>query len=468
MQKIEQSLWGIFFSRALSILTHLRFTPYDNKTEQGRAGERIRLLGWAVLTSGLSKCGSLLIVLASVRWGVDYLGAERFGLWMTITSLITLLSFADFGMSNSLVNLISNAAGRHDLEAIRRIVSNGLAIMIFVSSALGFIFYSVYFFIDWSMVVNVSESTSILESGPAIAVYVTIFLISLPLSVVQRVQVGLQESWRSNLWTFVGQLLALIGLGIVVQLGGGVPYLVLAVAGIPVTITAINHLDFFLRHRPEIKPRLVYLDKEIVKKIAHVSLLFLIMQFMAVIGNATDNIVIAQILGAAAVAPFSIIQKLTMILGVAQLFIVPMWPAFGESMARGDYAWAKKALTKILIFSTMLGIFAGFIILLYGEKMIRLWAGASMVPNKSLILGFAVFSILMSVGGSLSVFLNNGEFLRRQAAIFIFASVMSVIFKFVLVSYWQDASGAIWGTVIGYSIFFVIPAFRIAFSRKNI
>lgn len=140
---------------------------------------------------------------------------------MTITSIITPLSFADFGITNSLVNLVSASAGKNDTEAMRRGISNGFAIMNSVALVLGFVFFSVYLFIDWGKATNVIEPTSIREAGPAIAVYVTIFLISLPLSVVQRVQIGLQESWRSNLWTFVGQLLALIGLALVVHSGWG-------------------------------------------------------------------------------------------------------------------------------------------------------------------------------------------------------------------------------------------------------
>lgn len=462
-----RGMGGRLGNRITTLISHLRIAPYDVTTPEGRSSERVRLLSWAALTAGVSKIGSLLIVLASVHWGVDYLGIERFGLWMTITSIITLLSFADFGMSNSLVNLVSASAGKNDAEAMRRGISNGFSIMVLAALVLGFVFFSVYFFIDWGKATNVIEPTSIREAGPAIAVYVTIFLISLPLSVVQRVQIGLQESWRSNLWTFVGQLSALIGLALVVHLDGGVPYLVMAVAGIPLAVTAINYMDYFFRLRRDLCPRLVDIDRATAKRLTHISMLFLLMQFMAVIGNASDNIIIAQLLGAAAVSSFAIIQKLTIILGLAQLVISPMWPAFGEAMARGEHVWARRALTNILIFSLLFGIFAGFIILVFGVDIIAIWAGRLMVPNESLLAGFAAFSVLMSIGGSLSVFLNNGEYLRRQAFIFIVASIMSILLKFVLVAYWQDASGAIWGTVIGYSLFFVVPALFIAYSTKT-
>lgn len=450
------------------IISHFRLTPYDITTQEGRSSERIRLLSWGALTASLSKVSSLLIVLASVRWGVGYLGVERFGLWMTITSIITLLSFADFGISNSLVNSVSTAAGKNDREAMRRDISNGFVIMTLVALVLGFVFLSVYFFIDWGAVTNVVEPTSVREAGPAIATYVGIFLISLPISVVQRVQIGLQESWRTNLWNFVGQLFALIGLALIVHLDGGVPYLVMAVAGIPVVVTAVNYLDYFYRLRQDIRPRLLDIHSETARRLTHVSMLFFLMQFMAVIGNTSDNVIIAQLLGASAVSSFAVMQKLTIFLGLAQLFISPMWPAFGEAMARGEHVWARRALTYILIASLLLGVCAAFVIIVFGAKIIETWAGSSMVPNKSLLIGFAVFSVLMSIGGSLSVFLNNGEYLRRQALIFIGASVISILLKIYFVTYLQDASGAVWGTVIGYSLFFIVPALLIAYSNKKI
>ena len=84
-----------------------------------------------------------------------------------------------------------------------------------------------------------------------------------------------------------------------------------------------------------------------------------------------------------------------------------------------------------------------------------------------MLAGFAVYSVLMNIGGSLSVFLNNGEYLKKQALIFGVASIISILLKIILVAFWRDASGAIWGTVIGYSIFFIGPACLIAYTKKN-
>ena len=48
---------------------------------------------------------------------VHYLGAERYGVWLTISSLLTWMSMTDFGLAgNALVNVLAEASGREDRE----------------------------------------------------------------------------------------------------------------------------------------------------------------------------------------------------------------------------------------------------------------------------------------------------------------------------------------------------------------
>lgn len=464
--KVGAKVIMLLLSRANSLLSHVHFRPYDVSIPEGRNAERLRRLGWGTITAGLSKAGGLLTAVFSVGLTAHYLGNERFGLWMTITSIITLLSFADLGMSNSLVNSVSEASGKNDDARLHRDISNGFVIMFFVALCIGVAIGLLYPFVNWASVINVTQPLAIAEAGPALAIYVTMFLISLPLSVVQRVQIGLQEGWRANLWQFVGQLAALAGLLTVVRFNGGVPYLVLAVGGLPVVATAANFVHYFFRTNPRIRPSLSMLDPFTSKRLANVSLFFLVMQLTALIGNGADNIIVGQILGASAVAPFAVAQKLAMVLGISQLFISQIWPTFSEALARGDYQWARRALSNCLLASVILGIFSGLIIIVFGAEIITRWASNSQVPSESVLIGFGVSSVLMGVGGSLSVFLNSGRYLRTQTIIFLVSSVLAVALKIVLVVYWQDAAGAVWGGVIGYSIAFVIPALVVIYSKQ--
>jgi hypothetical protein len=49
------------------------------------------------------------------------------------------------------------------------------------------------------------------------------FLINLPLGIVQRIQLGYQEGFQNNLWSIAGSLLGLTGVLLAIELKSGLP-----------------------------------------------------------------------------------------------------------------------------------------------------------------------------------------------------------------------------------------------------
>src|ERR1039458_3406094 len=76
----------------------LTLQPFDVATEQGRSRERYRRAALTTFTSVVARAVAVLTWLLAVRLTVRYLGDERYGLWMTITSVMAMMSFADLGI----------------------------------------------------------------------------------------------------------------------------------------------------------------------------------------------------------------------------------------------------------------------------------------------------------------------------------------------------------------------------------
>src|SRR5205823_1872065 len=64
---------------------------------------------------------------------VRYLGAERYGAWMTISSVLVFLGFGDFGLASSLTNALGKAFGADDRASARRFVTTTLAALTVVA-----------------------------------------------------------------------------------------------------------------------------------------------------------------------------------------------------------------------------------------------------------------------------------------------------------------------------------------------
>lgn len=119
-------------TRQLAFVARLK--PFDVSTPEGRSKERYRRAGLTTLTSIAARGISLLTVLISVPLTIGYLGAERYGLWMTISSVIAMIGFLDFGLGNGLLNAVSEANGRDDREAAHRYVSSAFFMLLGVAA----------------------------------------------------------------------------------------------------------------------------------------------------------------------------------------------------------------------------------------------------------------------------------------------------------------------------------------------
>ena len=152
-------------------LAVLRLQPFDERTAQGRAQERHRRAALSALAAALSKALSVLATLVSIPLALAYLGAERFGVWSTLSALVLALQFADLGLGNGVVNAVSSAFGARDQAALRRYVSSAAFALLGVCLALGMLAWAVVPGVAWASVFNLQGALARAEVLPAVAVF---------------------------------------------------------------------------------------------------------------------------------------------------------------------------------------------------------------------------------------------------------------------------------------------------------
>lgn len=457
-------LKNIIFIYILKFKDILQFSSHKSDTDTGKSKERYRRILLTGGSTAIVKILSASINLITVPLTLNYLGAERYGLWMAISSIMVLMSFADLGLGNGLLNAISKAHGRKSIKEAQIAVSSTFYMLLSISGILFLIFLIIYPFIEWQIVFNAQSKLAIDESGPTMFVLVITFLINMPLGVVQRIQDGYQEGFRFQIWLIVGSIISLVGLLTCIYLETGLPWLVLAFSSGQLIAILFNGILLFSKRRKELRPRLTYFDFTIAKYLFNAGLIFFFLGIFTLLGNASDNIVLAHTLGPASVAGYEIVKKVFLFSMVTQFIIQPLWPAFGEAMESGDYNWAKRTLTKAIKLSILSSALISFPLLLFGKQLIEIWVGPEFVPSWSLLVGFYVFVLFANYGGVMSTFLNSGALIKKQLLIIGLASLSSIFLKIVL-SLNFGVSGIIWATILSYSIFYIIPSYKIAFNH---
>lgn len=438
-----------FYGKGQELKSILRLTPFDVSSAEGRSKERYRRILLTVLSALATRGIGMVAAIITTPLTLSYLGAERFGLWMTISSITALLAFADFGIGSGLLNAISHAHGQDDRSAAQKSVSSAFFLLALIATMLILGFIASYAWIPWDRVFNLRQGANASEASYAVAVLLTCIALNLPLDTVRRVQLGYQEGYESNLWqagASIGMVAGVVGAALV---HAHLPFLVLASNGIPVLVTFFNWVFQFTWRRRWLIPRLMYFDFATGSSILRSGGVFAILQLIAFIGFFSDNFIITHILGPAAVAPYAVIYKLYSAIFLVQFIITPLWPALAEAIARGDHAQAHRMFERAMRICLGTGLVIAIFLVGLGRPIVTFWVGQKLTPEWSLLLGFGAWTLIASYYAAIAALLSGPNLLFRQLRIFGTAALISVSLKIFLVTL-VGISGAIWSSVIGY------------------
>ncbi len=430
---------------------------FDTSTPEGRARERHRRVTLSAMASALAKLISLGTALITVPLTLHYLGAERYGLWMTISSLVVMLAFADFGIGNGVLNAVAKAHGNNDVQALRVCVSSGYCILSLVALGLLVLLAVSYAFVPWPALFNVNNELARREVGPAVAVFLACFALAVPLGIVQRVQMGLQRSFLASLWQCVGSVLGLLGVIVAVHQQAGLPWLVLAFFGAPLLAGAMNTLVFFGRSNRELAPRRAWVSSPAAVDLVRAGALFFVLQLVVGIAYASDSFVITHVLGPAAVADYAVPERMfslvTMALG---MFLAPLWPAYGEAIARGDTAWVRRTLWRSAATAVLVSAACSLVLVIFGPMLIKLWVGSAVQAPLLLLVGLALWKTIEAGGTAVAVFLNGAHVVRSQVILASLTAVSALALKVMLVGH-MGVAGTVWATICAYLVCTAVP-----------
>ena len=440
------------------IWTALWTTP-DLTSDTGRAQDRYRRIALTVGASAAARFTTIVASLITIPLTLHYLGAERYGIWVVISSFNMMLGFADMGLGNGIVNAVAHEHGQDNRERIRAIVSSGYLALLVVAAVLLLGFIIAYPFIPWDRVFNIHTATAIREAGPALSVFIACFAIVIPLSLVQKVQIALQQGFSTGLWQCGGSLLSLMGLLLVVQAGGSLPWLVAALVALPLLATLANSLWFFRGAGRDLLPSIRLASWTVLKVPAKLGLQFFVLQFVASVAYGLDTLIVAQAAGASAVAQFSVPERMFAIIAMLNTILMqPLWPAYREALSRGDRRWIRITLRRSLLVSVSTSTFLAILAIIAGPSAIRLWVGAAVMPSVVLLAGFGIWKIVEAIGNSLAFYLNGTGHLSFQIIIAIICGTMTIALKLIMVHLFGPV-GIPWAATIAFIACAIVPSF---------
>jgi O-antigen/teichoic acid export membrane protein len=365
-------------------------------------------------TSGLARAVGLLAGLITVPLTFRYLGPERYGLWMIMVSMISAMGFADLGIGNGLVNAISEAHGKNNNELAREYVSSAFVMLSAIAILLSVAAVCAYPFLPWMRLFNVKSAAVAAEGARAIIVLYAAFVINIPLGVIAKVQWGLQRGFVSQFVAMLGGLVAVAAILVVIGLHGSLVWLVFG-STIGSIIALFGNAWVLFRRDPWLLPSWSAFRFDSAKKILNLGLMFFVLQCAVVLSYTSDNIVIAQVMGAAAVAAYAVPQKMFgLVSQVFNMAVAPLWPAYGEAIARGDVAWVRRTFRASMLLALGITIPAGALIALAGPWILRVFFGKALHASLALLVVLAVWAVVGSMSTVVATLMNGLSILKIQ------------------------------------------------------
>ena len=415
-----------------------------------------RLLVGAVSTI-VGKGAVFLASVASVPIMLRYLGAEQFGIWMTISTVVTTLLVLDLGIASALVNFISEAYAKDDREHASTYSTTAFATVCIVALLLGLVARIVWPHLHWASLFHLTTPAEIPLVSHAWAAAVAVFLVGMPAGLAIKILGGYQELRSANLFAAAGSLGSLVVIVVLVRLHAG---FVLLVAGSFAALVGANLLCLlwlWLFHKPWLFPRISHFSPGAARQMMTAGTGFFVLQISALLAFNSDNLVVTHYLGPAQVASYSVAWRLAGFASIAQSVIAPaVWPAYAEAFARGDMPWVRQTFRRIL-WTTMLVASAFALLFAFaGRWIIRLWAGPAAVPSEPLMLLMCVWVLISTLMSNTSIILTG----KGDTRLWAVTSLLSAALNIALSIFWVQrigAAGVILGTIVSYLLVLVAP-----------
>lgn len=392
---------------------------------------------------------SILVSFLLVPLTLEYLNPTKYGIWLTLTSIIGWLSFFDIGLGNGLRNKLTEALALNDINLAKTYVSTAYATITIIMIVLYIVFLVTLPLLNWSYIFNVPIET-VNDLSDVILVVFTFFSLRFIVKIIGVIFIADQLPAFNNLFEFFGSALSLIAISIITKFSkGSLLYISIVYSIAPVLVLILASFYFFKKKYRAIKPSFSKIDFNKFKDLAGLGINFFILQIAVIIIFSTDNMIITQVLGPAAVTPYNISFKYFSIpIMIFSIVVTPFWSAYTDAHAKGDLVWIKKSINRLS--QTWILIFAMVIVmLLASQDFYKFWVGNDLQIPILLSILMGIFAIISTWNNIFAAFLNGLGKIKLQIYYSLFGMIINIpLSVFFAKSMNLGSSGVILATCI--------------------
>lgn len=406
---------------------------FINKGQERSVKAKKNIL-WGILIRGVGILTSLMLVPMTIH----YINTERYGIWLTLSSIVSWFAFFDIGLTQGLRNKFAEAVavGNHELARIYVSTTYSVLGLIFFCVWMGFLLINP--FLNWAAILNVDPGMNT-ELGLLSLIIFTYFCIQFVIKIISTILIADQQPAKGSLIGVIGQVLSLLLVFILVRTTeGSLIKLGLALCIAPIAALLFANIYFFQGKYKKYRPSIKKVNFSYAKNLFNLGMIFFVIQIAAVIQYQTANIIIAQNFNTKEVTSYNIVYKYFNVLSMGfTIFLTPFWSACTEAYVNNDINWIKNSIKNYNLL-TIPFVVTGIIMLMLSNTIYDLWLGEGTVDiSFYLSLWGCIYFLAAIYGHKYVMFLNGISALRIQFYSSLITPILYVGIVLILIKYFH-------------------------------
>jgi len=360
-----------------------------------------------IVASFVLKAISIILSLIKVPILLAYLNSEKYGVWLTIASILDWMSIFDLGLGHGFRNRFAEAIAINDQDRAKGLVSTAYTSMSAIMLFVFLIAVPVILLLNWGKILN-TNLISEKELKITVLMVTAVFAARFVLQLVTVMLKALQKPALSDVFLPVTNALILILIPILGHYIKNSLFWASAVIAIPpVLVLLIANYILFKKYYKTYKPTLYTSDKIYLKDIYSLGWKFFVGQICGLILFSSANIILTQAVNPSEVTIYNIAYKyFSLPISYFMIIITPYWSAVTDAYYKDEFNWIKNNMRKILyIACTFCFVILGM--LLVSKLAFHIWIQDRVKIPLRLSLTLTLYNIFVVFMSPFSMFLNG-------------------------------------------------------------
>lgn len=379
---------------------------------------------------------SILLGLIKVPILLSYLDPEKYGVWLTIASIIMWVQHFDLGLGHGLRNKFAESLAKNDTPKAIGLVSTAYFSMAGLMLVLLLILLPIVTLLDWNEILNVS-SISGDELRKTVIIVLVMFVMRFVFQLISVILKADQRPAISDMFLPIASIISLFLIFIVkVFVDDSLFWASTIMAVPPVLVLMIGNIYFFKKDYKTFTPSIRQYKSAYLKDIYSLGLKFFVAQVLSLIMFSSSNLILTKIVNPQEVTIYNIARTyFNLPLTFFMIILTPYWSAITEAYVKNEFEWIKNNMNKLrkiaLLFT--LGL---LLMLIFSKLAFKFWVGDKVLIPSYLSIAFTAYNIIVLFLSPYNFFLNGVGKLDLGLRVAVFKIIAFLPLAILLVNFY--------------------------------